>query len=256
MTSSRLDMEQVEGRNPVLEAIRGRRRVHRILVAKGARGDAIDKIIAEAAKCGIPIEWVSKEVLDRLSRSRRHQGVVAKVDPYSYVDVDDMIKRARQAGEAPLLLACAGIEDPQNLGALIRTADAGGVHGVIIPRHRSAQLSATVARASAGAVEHIPVARVTNLSRTIQYLQTCGLWAVATMPDAGLSYFDADLTVPLVVVVGSEGSGIPRLIREHCDFAVSIPMKGRVNSLNVSVAAALLVYEALRQRQRSESVPS
>lgn len=244
-----IGQEQIEGRNPVSEALLGRRRVARVMIALGSRGKVIDQIVSIAEKAGVPIVWAEREELDRLSKTGRHQGVLAHVEPYTYVELDDILANARRAGEDPLLLACAGVEDPQNLGSLLRVADAAGVHGVLIPRHRSAQLGPTVARASAGAIEHVSVARVTNLSRTLQFLKSNGIWAVAASPDSKLSYYDADLTGPLVIVVGSEGKGIPRLVAEHCDFAVSIPMKGRLNSLNVAVAGALLVFEALRQRR-------
>lgn len=244
-------MDQVEGRNPVIEALQGRRQVKRVLLAKGIRGAAVDRIVQMAAAAGVSVEWVPREQLDRMAKTRQHQGVIALAEPLGYVDVGELLAAARQAGEPPLLLACAHVEDPQNLGSLIRSAHAGGVHGIILPRHRSAGISPATARASAGAVEYIPIAQVTNLSRTLRDLKREGLWAVAASPQGDRDYFDVDLTMPTVIVVGSEGRGIPRLVQENCDFIVRIPMKGRVGSLNVAVAGALIIFEALRQRLQS-----
>ena len=243
-------LEQLEGRQPVLEALRGRRRVQRLFVAEGVRETGISPILEAAQAAGVPIEFVERRRLDQLGRTRQHQGVIAFVEPFRYVEVDDIVEAAARNGEPPLVLVCAEIQDPQNLGALLRTAEAAGAHGAVVPRHRSAPLSPAVARAAAGAIEHLAVARVTNLSRTLEQLKVRGVWVVAASPDAEQVYFDADLTGPLAVVVGSEGRGIPRGVRAHCDFTVRIPMQGRLQSLNVSVAGGILLYEVVRQRQQ------
>lgn len=243
-------LERVEGRRPVLEALRAGR-LRRLLVAEGARGAAVDQLLAAAAAAGIPVTRVPRAELDRMAATDRHQGVIGDAAPIAYADVDQLLARAGRRGEPPLLLVCAEIQDPQNLGSLLRTADAAGVHGVIIPRHRSAALTPAVARASAGAVEHVPVARVINLARTLEELRRQGLWACALAADAERTLYEADLTGPLAIVVGSEGRGIPRLVREKCDFAVRIPMHGRIESLNAAVAGALVMYEAVRQRRHA-----
>jgi len=244
--------EVILGRNPVIEALKAGRNVTRILLADRSRGGPAEMIAGLAARKGIRVDEVDRSVLDRLAREAgyagvKHQGVIAYVAPVPYADLDEILRRARDAGDPPLVVALDGVEDPRNLGAIIRTAEAASAHGVIIPRHRSAGLNAVVARASAGAVEHIPVARVTNLSRTLNDLKSSGMWVVGLDPE-GSCLWDADLTGPMVVVVGGEGKGMGRLIRECCDFLVGIPMLGRVSSLNASVAAALVIYEAVRQR--------
>lgn len=241
-------LERVEGRRPVLEALRSGR-AQRVLLARGAHGAVVDEIVEAARRAGVPVEQVPREELDRRSATGRHQGVMAEARPLAYADLEAILERARQRGEPPLVLLCAGIQDPQNLGAMIRVADAAGAHGVVIPKDRSASLTSAVARASAGAVEHVPVARVTNLARALAGLQEQGLWACALDAGADRVLYEIDLTGPAAIVVGSEGRGIPRLVRERCDFAARIPMWGRVESLNAATAAALALFEAARQRR-------
>ncbi|HEX6989615.1 MAG TPA: 23S rRNA (guanosine(2251)-2'-O)-methyltransferase RlmB [Bacillota bacterium] len=243
--------ELLTGRRPVLEALRGRRRVHQVLVAAGARGGVVEQLADAAAARGVPLERAARADLDRIAAGEDHQGVVAFAGPLPLVSVDALLAMARGRKEPPLLLICAEVQDPQNLGSLIRTADAAGFHGAVLPRHRSAGPTPAVARASAGALEHLPLARVTNLSRCLEQLKREGLWICAAAGDADQVYWEASLTGPLAVVVGSEGRGIPPLVRRHCDFAVRIPMRGRVEALNAGVAGALVMFEVARQRAMS-----
>lgn len=240
--------DRIVGRNPVLEALRAGRPIHKLLIARGATEGSVRVIRAQAREQGIPVQEVDRARLDELAGTPHHQGVVALAAARAYVDVDTILARARQRGEDPLVLILDGIEDPQNLGSLIRTADACGAHGVIIPARRAAGLTAAVAKASAGAVEWVPVARVTNLARTLEALKAAGLWICGTGPDAPTAYYEARLTGPLGVVIGSEGRGMHRLVAEKCDFTVRIPMKGQVGSLNAAVAGAVILYEVVRQR--------
>jgi 23S rRNA (guanosine2251-2'-O)-methyltransferase len=240
--------DQIEGRNPVLEAIKSGRSINKLLVARGQTEGSIRQIISLARAAGIVIQEVDRSKLDQMATSHAHQGVIALVPPYKYAEVDDILARARDKGEDGLILLLDGIEDPMNLGNLIRSADAVGAHGVIIPERRAAGVTATVAKASAGAVAHVPVARVTNLVRTVEDLKKQGFWVVGTHQNAKELYYQARLTGPLVVVVGSEGQGISRLLTEHCDFMVRLPMRGNVTSLNAAVAGGVLLYEVRRQR--------
>jgi 23S rRNA (guanosine2251-2'-O)-methyltransferase len=239
---------QIEGRIPVLEALRAGREVNKLLVAKGAREGSIREVIGVARDAGVIIQEVDKARLDTLAEGRNHQGVIAMVAAHSYAEVDDILAKAAAAGEDPLILILDGIEDPQNLGSLLRTADAVGAHGVIIPERRAVGLTETVAKVSAGAVEYVPVARVTNIGRTLEELKEKGLWVVGTHQDGRQLYHEAKLAGPLAVVIGSEGKGIGRLVAEKCDFMVRLPMLGHVTSLNAAVAGAILVYEIRRQR--------
>jgi 23S rRNA (guanosine2251-2'-O)-methyltransferase len=239
---------QIEGRIPVLEALRAGREINKLLVAKGSREGTIREVFAVARDAGVIIQEVDRKRLDTLAEGRNHQGVIALVAAHDYVEVDEILSRAKAAGEDPFLLVLDGIEDPQNLGSLLRTADAAGAHGIVIPERRAAGLTETVAKVSAGAIEYVPVARVTNIARTIDELKEQGLWVVGTHPDAPELYHQARLTGPLAVVVGSEGKGIGRLVAEKCDFMVRLPMRGRVTSLNAGVAGAILIYEIRRQR--------
>ncbi|MFO7245485.1 MAG: 23S rRNA (guanosine(2251)-2'-O)-methyltransferase RlmB [Thermaerobacter sp.] len=245
------ETEVLAGRRPVLEALRGPRPVRRVLIAAGARGRVVEELAAAAAARRVPVERASRDDLDRWAAGVDHQGVVALAAPLPLAEVDDLLDAARRRGEPPLLLVCAEIQDPQNLGSLIRSAEAAGFHGVIVPRHRSAGPTPAVARASAGALEHLPLARVTNLSRCLDRLKEAGLWVCAAAGDAEQVYWDASLTGPLALVVGSEGRGIPPLVRRHCDFAVRIPMRGRIQALNAAVAGALIMFEIARQRALS-----
>lgn len=239
---------QIEGRIPVLEALKAGREINKLLVAKGAKEGSIREVLAAARRAGVVIQEVDRARLDAIAQGRNHQGVIALVAAHRYAGVDTILKRAQEAGEDPLVLVLDGIEDPQNLGSLLRTADAAGVHGVIIPERRAVGLTETVAKVSAGAVEYVPVARVTNLARTLDELKEQGLWVVGTHQDAPELYHQARLTGPLAVVIGSEGKGIGRLVAEKCDFMVRLPMLGHVSSLNAAVAGAVLLYEIRRQR--------
>ncbi|MFZ5816975.1 MAG: 23S rRNA (guanosine(2251)-2'-O)-methyltransferase RlmB [Bacillota bacterium] len=239
---------QIEGRNPVLEALRAGREINKLLVAKGAREGSIREVVGLARQAGILIQEVDRERLDAMAQGRNHQGVIALAAAHRYYDLDEVLERAAATGQDPLLLVLDGIEDPQNLGSLLRTADAAGVHGVIIPERRAVGLTETVAKVSAGAVEYVPVARVTNIARTLDELKQKGFWVVGTHQEARELYYQAKLTGPLAVVIGGEGKGMGRLVSEKCDFTVRLPMLGHVTSLNAAVAGAILVYEIRRQR--------
>lgn len=245
--------EHIAGRNPVLEALRAGRPIHRLLVARGAMEGSIRQIRALARERGVPVQEVDRARLDALSGGVRHQGVVAVAAVREYASLDDILSRARAAGEDPLVLVLDGIEDPQNLGSLLRTSDAVGVHGVLIPERRAAGLTPAVAKVAAGAVEHVPVARVTNLPRAIAGLKEAGLWVCGATPGAPTVYHEARLTGPLAVVIGGEDRGLGRLVAEACDFTVRIPMRGHLNSLNAAVAGAILLYEVRRQRDKGAS---
>lgn len=244
--------DTIEGRNPVLEAIKSGRTINKLFVAKGQVEGSIRQILALAREAGIVIQEVERNRLDQMSTSHAHQGVIAQVSPFAYAEVEDILARARAKQEDPLIVLLDSIEDPMNLGNIIRSADAVGAHGIIIPERRAAGITATVAKASAGAVEHVPVARVTNLVRTVEELKQQGLWVVGTHQDAKEQYYQARLTGPLIVVIGSEGHGISRLLTEHCDFMVRLPMRGNVTSLNAAVAGGVLLYEVRRQRDTAK----
>lgn len=239
---------QIEGRNPVLEAFRSGREINKLLIAKGSREGSIREIIALAREAGVLFQEVERSRLDELAQGRSHQGVIALIAAHRYAEVDDIFRAAQAREEDPLILVLDGIEDPQNLGSLIRTADGAGVHGVIIPERRAAPLTETVAKVSAGAIEYVPVARVTNIARTLEELKERGVWVVGTHQEGRDLYYAARLTGPLAIVIGGEGKGIGRLIAEKCDFMVRLPMKGSVTSLNAAVAGAILAYEVRRQR--------
>ncbi|MBQ1907016.1 MAG: 23S rRNA (guanosine(2251)-2'-O)-methyltransferase RlmB [Firmicutes bacterium] len=234
------------GRNPVTEAIKSGRTIDKILMQKDGEG-SVRKIAAMAREEGLQLQYVDKIVLDKLAPGRPHQGVAAFAAAHDYCDVEDILAAAEEKGEPPLIVLLDGLEDPHNLGAILRSADGAGAHGVIIPARRSVSLTETVAKASAGAIEYVPVAKVSNLAAAIDDLKAQGIWIAAVDMD-GESYSSARLDGPLAIVIGSEGKGVSRLVKEKCDFVVSIPMKGRVNSLNASNAAAVILYEAERQR--------
>ena len=243
------DAEIIVGRNSVLEALRAGRSLNKILVAKGERQGSVREIISQARELGLIIQEVDTAKLDQLSAGVRHQGVVAMAAPVAYVEVDDILSIAYEKNEPPFLVLLDELADPHNVGAILRTADASGVHGVLIPKRRSCPLTQTVAKTSAGAVEHVPVARIGNVSQTLKALKKQGLWVVGADMDGTENYYEADLTGPVVIVVGSEGEGMGRLTKEACDFIVKIPMRGQITSLNASVACSLLLYEVLRQRE-------
>lgn len=238
---------RIEGRNAVLEAFRSGRTIDKLLVQDGCKDGPVQTILREARKGDTIVQFVSKERLDQLSETGRHQGVMAMAAAYKYAQVEDMLELARSKGEAPFLVLLDGIEDPHNLGAIIRTANLAGAHGVIIPKRRAVGLTATVAKASAGALNYTPVAKVTNLSNTIRDLKEQGMWFVCA-DMGGTAMYDLDLKGAIGLVIGNEGEGVSKLVREHCDFAASIPMKGDIDSLNASVAAGVLAYEIVRQR--------
>ena len=237
----------IEGRNVVMEAFRSGRPIDRLFVLDGCQDGPVKTIIREAKKGDIPVQFVKKERLDQISGTGKHQGVIAYAAAYEYAEVEDILKAAGEKNEPPFLILLDGIEDPHNLGAIIRTANLAGAHGVIIPKRRAAGLTAVVAKTSAGALNYTPVARVTNLTAAMEELKQKGIWFVCAAMDGELMYRQ-NLTGPIGLVIGNEGEGVSRLVREHCDFAASIPMKGNIDSLNASVAAGVLAYEIVRQR--------
>lgn len=239
---------QLEGRNAVLEVLRSGRDMEKLIVLKGDLEGTIRRIVAIADEKGVVIQEVSRQKMDELSQTKNHQGVIALVSAHDYVEVGDILAIARQKGEDPFILLLDGITDPHNLGAIIRTAECAGAHGVIIPKRRSVGMNATVGKTSAGAIEYMPVARVTNIARTMEQLKKEGLW-IACADMGGLDYFDNNMKGPLALVIGSEGDGVSRLVKEKCDFTAAIPMYGQIASLNASVAAGLLMYEVVRQRK-------
>ena len=238
----------IEGRNAVIEALRAGTAIDKIYIARGETDAALGHIASAARNRGIVVTEADRRKLDGMSRTKSHQGVVAVAAVREYASVDDILNAARERGEPPLVVVCDELSDPHNLGAVIRAAECAGAHGVIIPKRRSAGLTAIVAKTSAGAVSHLPVARVPNLTAALKELKERGLWVYGTAADGGTRLYDADLKGPAAIVIGSEGDGLGRLVREQCDFLVSIPMKGRINSLNASAAAAVVLYEAVRQR--------
>lgn len=239
--------EQIEGRNAVLEAFRSGKCVDKLFILDGCQDGPVRMIAREARKTDTIINYVSKERLDQLSETHAHQGVIAQVAAYDYSTVDEILARAEEKGEAPFLIILDNVEDPHNLGAIIRTANLAGAHGVIIPKRRAVGLTSTVAKTSAGAINYTPVAKVTNIVRTIEELKEKGIWFVCA-DMGGETMYDLDLTGPMGLVIGNEGEGVSRLVREACDFTASIPMKGDIDSLNASVAAGVLAYEIVRQR--------
>ena len=239
----------IEGRNPVREAFRAGRTIDRLYVQDGLKDGPVLALVSKARKSDAIVTFVSKERLDEMSETGKHQGVIAQCAAYAYAEVEDLLERAREKGEAPFLFLLDDIEDPHNLGAIIRSANLMGAHGIIIPKRRAVGLTATVAKASAGALNYTPVARVANLSQTIEQLKKEGMWFVCADMDGELMY-DLNLTGPIGVVIGNEGSGVSRLVKEKCDFTARIPMNGEINSLNASVAAGVLGYEIVRQRMK------
>jgi 23S rRNA (guanosine2251-2'-O)-methyltransferase len=239
----------IEGRNAVIEAFRAGKTIDKLFILDGSQDGAISTIVREAKKAGTIINFVDKERLDRLSKTGHHQGVVAQAAAYEYAEVSDILQAARDKGEEPFLFILDEIEDPHNLGAIIRTANLCGAHGVIIPKRRAVGLTATVAKTSAGAINYTPVAKVTNISKTIEDLKKEGMWFVCA-DMGGTVMYDCNLTGSIGLVIGNEGSGVSRLVKEKCDFTAAIPMKGDIDSLNASVAAGVLAYEIVRQRMK------
>ena len=244
--------DKIFGTNPVFEALNSGREIDKILILEGARHSRLAQIIALAKKRGIQYSTTNRKKLVELSENGNHQGVIAFAAAHEYSSVEDILKLAESLGEAPFVIIAEGLSDPHNLGSIIRTANASGAHGVIIPKNRSVGLTATVAKVSAGALEYTPVARVTNISSTIDDLKKQGVWVAGTALEGSVMHYDADLTGALAIVIGSEGAGLSRLVREKCDFLVRIPMLGQAESLNASVAAGVLMYEAVRQRSKTK----
>lgn len=247
-----MENEWVIGRQAVKEALGAGRNMGKLLVAEGSgKGKGgLAPLLEDARQRGIAVQQVPRQTLNRVAAGGNHQGVVAQVEAWRYADLEELFQRAETRDESPFFLLLDGIEDPHNLGSILRTADAAGVHGVVIPKRRSAGLTTTVAKTSAGAIEHVPVTRVTNLNRTADQLKEQGMWLVASDADASDGYDEIDYTVPVAIVIGNEGKGISRRLKEKCDYTVGLPMKGEVSSLNASVAAALLMYEVVRGRER------
>lgn len=239
---------QIEGRHSVLEAFRAGKLVERVFVLKGCQDGPVSTIVREAKRAQVIVDFVPKERLDHMSEDGKHQGVIAQLSAFAYSSVEDMLALAGERGEDPFLFLLDGIEDPHNLGAVIRTANLSGAHGVIIPKRRAVGLTSTAVKASAGAIHYTPVAKVTNLSAVMEQLKEKGLWFVCADMDGEVMYRQ-NLTGPIGLVVGNEGSGVSRLVKEHCDYTAAIPMAGDIDSLNASVAAGVLAFEIVRQRK-------
>jgi 23S rRNA (guanosine2251-2'-O)-methyltransferase len=240
--------DYIEGRNPVIEVLKSGREVEKILVAKGSTQGSIRKIVGIAKDKNIIVQYVDKNKLDSISNTKAHQGVIAIVSAYQYKNIDDILKLAQDRNEDPFIIILDEITDPHNLGAIIRTAECAGAHGIIIPKRRSVGLTSVVAKTSAGAVEYLPVAKVTNIPSTIEELKERGIWVYGLDMEGEDEYYNVDINGPIAIVIGSEGKGIGRLVKEKCDSLLRIPMKGKVTSLNASVAASIMIYEVLRQR--------
>lgn len=240
--------ELIAGRNAVMEALRSGRSLNKIYCQSGAAGGSLGSILALARELGVPVETVRQEKLNQMLPDFRHQGIAALAAPIPFSTVEEMLARAAERNEVPFLLLLDELQDPQNVGALIRSADAAGVHGVLLPKRRSCPLNAAVAKISAGAVNYMPVAQIGNIAQTIRKLKEQGFWVAGADMDGESLYFDAPLTGPLVLVVGAEGKGLGQLVKKNCDILVRMPMRGGVNSLNASVAGGILMYEIVRQR--------
>jgi len=243
--------DYIVGKNPVIEALKSKRDINKILIAEGSQRGQMQQITHLAKESKVLVQFVPKKKLDLIT-DQNHQGVLAYVAAYKYAELDDLFQSAQEKNEPPFFLLLDEIEDPHNLGSIMRTADAVGAHGIIIPKRRAVGLTATVAKASTGAIEYIPVVRVTNMAQTIDELKEQGIWIAGTDAKGDQDYRNFDGTMPLGLVIGSEGKGMGRLIRDKCDFLISLPMAGKVTSLNASVAAALLMYEVYRSRHRIE----
>ena len=240
--------DQIEGRNSVIELLESKIDINKIFVTKGERHGSINKILAMAKERNVIIVEKDKKQMAQMAQTPNHQGVIAIVPPFEYCEIEDILENAKIKNEDPFVLILDGIEDPHNLGSIIRTAETAGVHGIIIPKRRAASVNSTVSKVSAGAVEHIKIARVTNISDSIQKLKDNGLWICGTDIDAKNYYYDQDLKGPLGIVIGNEGQGMSEKVKKNCDFLVKIPMKGKVTSLNASVSTGIVVYEAVKQR--------
>ena len=239
---------QLEGRNALQEALKSGRTVDKVFIAAGETDRALQRLAAEAKEAGAVVVPVDRRKLDAMSFTQAHQGVIALVAAHVYYSIDDILEEAASRGEAPLIVICDELSDPHNLGAILRSAECAGAHGVIIPKRRSVGLTATVAKASAGAIEYMKVARVTNINSAIAELKEKGVWVFGTAAEGSIPMYQANLTVPAAIVIGNEGDGMSQLVRKNCDVMLNIPMKGHISSLNASAAASILLYEALRQR--------
>jgi len=239
---------QLEGRNALTEALRSGRTIDKVFIASGDTDKGLQRLAAQAKEAGAVVVPVDRRKLDAMSTTRAHQGIIALAAAREYFSVDDLLQEAADRGEAPLLVICDELSDPHNLGAILRSAECAGAHGVIIPKRRSVGLTAVVAKASAGAVEYMKVARVTNINAVITELKQKGVWIFGTAAEGSIPMYKADLTGPAAIVIGNEGDGMSQLVRKNCDVMVHIPMKGKISSLNASAAASILLYEAVRQR--------
>ncbi len=242
------DTDQVEGRNSVIELLESGRDINKIFVAKGEKHGSINKILALAKEHKVIVTEVERSKINSMSQTDNNQGVIAIVPPFNYCEVDDILNLAKEKNEDPFIIILDGIEDPHNLGSIIRTAETAGVHGIIIPKRRAAQVNSTVNKVSAGAVEHMKIARVNNITETIRYLKENDLWICGTDINTNTYYYNQDFKMPIGIVIGSEGFGMSRLVKENCDFLVKIPMKGKITSLNASVSAGIVMYEVVKQR--------
>ena len=243
---------QLEGRNALTEALKSGRTIDKVFIASGDTDRALQRLAAQAKEAGAVVVPVDRRKLDAMSTTRSHQGVIALAAAREYYSIDDLLETAAERGETPLLVICDELSDPHNLGAILRTAECAGAHGVIIPKRRSVGLTAVVAKASAGAVEYMKVARVTNINAAIEELKEKGVWIFGTAAEGSVPMYKADLTIPAAIVIGNEGDGMSRLVQKNCDVTVHIPMKGQITSLNASNAASILLYEAVRQRLQKE----
>ena len=241
--------DQIEGRNAVLEYMESGKDINKILITKGEKHGSINKIIAIAKERKIIISELERSKLNQIAQTENNQGVIAIVPPYDYCEVEDILEVAKKRQEEAFILILDGIEDPHNLGSIIRTAETAGVHGIIIPKRRACGVNSTVSKVSAGAVQHMKIARVNNINETIKFLKQNDIWICGTDGQAKTYYFQQDFKMPIAIVIGSEGYGMSRLVKENCDFLVKIPMKGKITSLNASVSAGIVMYEATRQRE-------
>ncbi|MBQ3408222.1 MAG: 23S rRNA (guanosine(2251)-2'-O)-methyltransferase RlmB [Clostridia bacterium] len=240
--------DQVEGRNSVIELLESGRSINKIFIANGEKHGSINKIIALAKERRIVISEIERAKINQMSQTDNNQGVIAIVPPFNYCEVDEILALAKERGEQPFILILDGIEDPHNLGSIIRTAETAGVHGIVIPKRRAASVNSTVNKVSAGAVEHMKIARVNNINETIRYLKENDIWICGTDINTNTYYYGQDFTIPIGIVIGSEGFGMGRLVKENCDFLVKIPMKGNITSLNAAVSAGIIMYEVVKQR--------
>ena len=245
--------DQIEGRNSVLELLESGKDVNKIFVTRGEKHGSINKILGIAKERKIIVVEKDKKQMDEMAQEENYQGVIAIVPPFEYVEISDILDVAKERNEDPFVIVLDGIEDPHNLGSIIRTAETAGVHGVIIPKRRAVSVNSTVNKASAGAVEHMKIARVTNISDAIEELKQAGLWVCGTAVDTNKYYYNQDLTGPLAIVIGNEGKGIGEKVKKNCDFLVKIPMKGKIQSLNASVSTGIVIYESVKQRIRKEN---